>query len=254
MRFADKVAIVTGAGSGFGEAIATRFAREGARVLVADVHEENGRRVTSAIEKEGGAARFARTDVSRASDVKAMIDAAVSDFGGLDILVNNAGFSHRMTAMWDLSEDDYDRVFATNVKGVFLGCKYAVPAMKQRGGGVIVNTASVSAHRGATFVEQAAHGAAKGGVLALTRHLAASGARHGIRANSISPGLIVTPQIEPFLDEPGHPVHEMRRAHPLGRLGTAEDVARVALFLATDDAGYLNAVDIVVDGGQSLIS
>ena len=119
---------------------------------------------------------------------------------------------------------------------------------------MIVNTASVSGHRGATFVEQAAHGAAKGGVLALTRHLAASGARHGIRANSISPGLIVTPQIEPFLDEPGHPVHEMRRTHPLGRLGAAEDVARVALFLASDEAGYLNAVDIVVDGGQSLIS
>jgi NAD(P)-dependent dehydrogenase (short-subunit alcohol dehydrogenase family) len=118
---------------------------------------------------------------------------------------------------------------------------------------VIINTASVSAWRGATFTEQAAHGAAKGGVLAITRHLAASGARHGIRANSISPGLIATPQIQPFLDDPEHPMHGMARSHPLGRLGRPDDVARVALFLASDDASYLNAIDIVVDGGQSVI-
>src|ERR1700759_5457019 len=123
-----------------------------------------------------------------------------------------------------------------------------------RDGGGIINTASVSAHRGATFMEQAAHGAARGGVLSLTRHLAAAGAKHGIRANSISPGLIVTKQIEPFLEEEGHPVHKEAGSHPLGRIGRPEDVARVALFLASDDAAYLNAIDIVVDGGESLIS
>src|SRR5207253_2142454 len=131
MRFDGKIAIVTGAGSGFGEAIATRFGREGARVVVADVNEENGRRVVSAIAKDGGAARFLRADVSR--------------FGGLDILVNNAGFSHRMMPLWELPEEDYERVFATNVRGVYLGCKYAVPVLKERGGGVIVNTASIGA-------------------------------------------------------------------------------------------------------------
>jgi NAD(P)-dependent dehydrogenase (short-subunit alcohol dehydrogenase family) len=137
---------------------------------------------------------------------------------------------------------------------IFTVTSAAWPHLVSRGGGVIINTASVSAYRGATFIEQAAHGAAKGGVLAITRHLAASGARHGIRANSISPGLIITPQISEFLDQPGHPVHEMASSHPLGRLGQPEDVARVALFLASDDAAYLNAVDIVVDGGQSVIS
>src|SRR5690349_20114405 len=142
MRFEGKSVVVTGAGSGFGEAVATEFAREGARVVVADVNEENGRRVAAAI---GTAARFIRTDVSRAADVKAMIDTAVSAFGGLDVLVNNAGFSHRMMALWDLPEEEYERVFATNVRGVFLGCKYAVPLMKERGGGVIVNTASIGA-------------------------------------------------------------------------------------------------------------
>src|SRR5213594_2813343 len=139
MRFDGKIAIVTGAGSGFGEAIATRFAREGARVVVADVNEENGRRVVSAIAKDGGAARFLRADVSRSADVRAMIDEARSGFGGLDILVNNAGFSHRLMPLWELPEEDYERVFATNVRGVYLGCKYAVPVLKERGGGVIVN-------------------------------------------------------------------------------------------------------------------
>src|SRR5215470_5916742 len=143
MRFEGKVAVVTGAGSGFGEAIATRFAREGARVVVADVHEENGRRVAEAITAEAGTARFVRADVSRAGDVKAMIDQAASAFGGLDVLVNNAGFSHRTMPLWELPEEEYERVFATNVRGVYLGCKFAVPVMRARGGGAIVNTASI---------------------------------------------------------------------------------------------------------------
>src|SRR5260221_388364 len=169
MRFADKSVVVTGAGSGFGAAIAARFAREGASVVVADVHEENGRRVVDAIGKAGGRARFQRADVSSAVDVKAMIDAAVAAFGGLDVLVNNAGFSHRMMAMWDLPEDDFDRVFATNVKGVFLGCKYAGPPMKQRGGGVIVNTASIGAVSPRPGVTP--YNATKGAAITLTRGL-----------------------------------------------------------------------------------
>src|SRR6185295_3066065 len=185
MRFENKAVVVTGAGSGFGEAIATRFAREGARVVLADVNEANGQRVTSAIVKEGGAARFVRTDVSRSAEVKAMIDEAVSAFGGLDVLVNNAGFSHRTMPMWELPEEDYERVFATNVRGVYLGCKYAVPVMKARGGGVIVNTASIGAVAPRPGVT--AYNATKGAVVTMTRGLAIEVAPFGIRVNAVNP-------------------------------------------------------------------
>src|SRR5206468_2096346 len=185
MRFDGRTAIVTGAGSGFGEAIATRFAREGARVVVADVNEENGRRVAAAVAAEGGTARFVRTDVSRAADVKAMVDEAVSAFGGLDVLVNNAGFSHRMMPLWELPEDEYERVFATNVRGVYLGCKYAVPVMKQRGGGVIVNTASIGAVAPRPGIT--AYNATKGAVVTMTRGLAVEVAPFGIRVNAVNP-------------------------------------------------------------------
>src|SRR5438093_13335593 len=143
MRFDGRTVIVTGAGSGVGEAIATRFAREGARVVLADVNEENGRRVAAAIAGEGGTARFVCTDVSRSAEVKAMIDLALSAFGGLDVLVNNAGFSHRTMPLWELPEEEYERVIATNVPGASLACKSAVPVMKERGGGVIVITDSI---------------------------------------------------------------------------------------------------------------
>src|SRR5215813_6289636 len=127
MRFKDRIAVVTGAASGFGEAIATRFAAEGAKVVVADVNEAAGGRVVAAIAGAGGRAVFARADVSNPTDVKRMIDAALTQLGGLDILVNNAGFSHRMMPMWELPDEEYERVFATNVRGVFLGCKHAIP-------------------------------------------------------------------------------------------------------------------------------
>ena len=145
MRFDEKIVIVTGAASGFGEAIAKRFAAEGAKVVVADVDAAGGNRVVGAIRDAGGQAVFVRTDVSKAAEVKAMIDAAVAQYGGLDILVNNAGFSHHMMPLWELPEDEYDRVFSVNTKGVYLGAKYAVPVLRERGGGVIVNTASIGA-------------------------------------------------------------------------------------------------------------
>src|SRR6266702_5677610 len=184
MRFDGRTVIVTGAGSGYGEAIASRFAREGARVLLADVNEENGRRVASAIAAEGGTARFVRTDVSRSAEVKAMIDLAVSAFGGLDVLVNNAGFSHRTMPLWELPEEEYERVFATNVRGVYLGCKFAVPVMKERGG-VIVNTASIGAVAPRPGVT--AYNATKGAVVTLTRALAIEVAPFKIRVNAVNP-------------------------------------------------------------------
>jgi len=252
-RFEGKVVIVTGAGSGFGEAIVTRFASEGARVLVADVHEENGRRVTSAIEREGGQAKFVRTDVSLANDVKAMIDAAVSNFGGLDILVNNAGFSHRMTALWDLPEEDYDRVFATNVKGVFLGCKYAVPVMKQRGGGVIINTASIGAVSPRPGVT--AYNATKGAVVTLTRGLAVEVAPLKIRVNAVNPVAADTAFMKTALGVDKLPDDfrkQLVSGVPLGRLTEPRDVAAAVLFLASDEAEFLTGVCLAVDGGRSI--
>src|SRR2546428_2728465 len=185
MRFDGRTVIVTGAGSGFGEAIATRFAREGARVVLADVNEEGGRRVTAAIAAEGGAARFVRTDVSRSAEVKAMIDLALSAFGGLDVLVNNAGFSHRTMPLWELPEEEYERVFATNVRGVYLGCKYAVPVMKERGGGVIVNTASIGAVAPRPGITACT--ATKGAVVTLKPGRAVEGAPFKIRVNAVNP-------------------------------------------------------------------
>jgi meso-butanediol dehydrogenase/(S,S)-butanediol dehydrogenase/diacetyl reductase len=253
-RLAGKVALITGTAGGQGAAAARLFAAEGATVVGCDLDEARAEAVVEEISGAGGAMTAdAPVDLADPTAAASWVDGAVARAGGIDVLYNNAStpwvgpFAEMTWENWRFTQrNELDLIFTVT--------SAAWPHLVARGGGVIINTASVSAYRGATFIEQAAHGAAKGGVLAITRHLAASGARHGIRANSISPGLTVTPQIEPFLDEPGHPVHEMLHTHPLGRLGQPEDVARVALFLASDDASYLNAIDIVIDGGQSVIS
>jgi len=252
MRFDGRTVIVTGAGSGFGEAIATRFAREGARVVLADVNEENGRRVASAIAAEGGTARFVRTDVSRSAEVKAMIDLALSAFGGLDVLVNNAGFSHRMMPLWELPEEEYERVFATNVRGVYLGCKFAVPVMKERGG-VIVNTASIGAVAPRPGVT--AYNATKGAVVTLTRGLAIEVAPFKIRVNAVNPVAAETGFMKGAVGVDKLP-DEIRRqlvsTIPLGRLTEPRDVAAAVLFLASSDAEFLTGVCLAVDGGRSI--
>jgi len=253
-RLDGRVTLITGTAGGQGAAAARLFAAEGATVVGCDLDAERAEAVAGEIRATGATIRsFAPVDLADPDAAAAWVADAVTFAGGIDVLYNNAS-APRVGPFDQLSWDDWRFTLHNELDLIFTVTRAAWPHLVARGGGVVINTASVSAHRGATFIEQSAHGAAKGGVLAMTRHLAASGARHGIRANSISPGLIVTPQIAPFLDEPGHPVHEMFHSHPLGRLGEPDDVARVALFLASDDAAYLNAVDIVVDGGQSLIS
>ena len=253
MRFEGKIAVVTGAGSGFGEAVAAHFAREGARVVVADINEANGKRVAAAIAKEGGAARFVRADVSRSSDVQAMIAEATCGFGGLDVLVNNAGFSHRMVPLWELPEEEYERVFATNVRGVYLGCKYAVPVLKERGGGVIVNTASIGAVAPRPGVT--AYNATKGAVITLTRGLAVEVAPFHIRVNAVNPVAAETGFMKTAtgLDKlPDELRRQLVATIPLGRLTEPRDVAAAVLFLASDEAEFLTGVCLDVDGGRSI--
>ena len=185
MRFEDRVAVVTGGASGFGEAIARRIAREGARVAVADRDLEGATRVASTIEEAGGVARAFKVDVSVSSEVAALFGATVDAFGGVDVLVNNAGFSHRAMALVDLPEDEFDRVFATNTKGVYLGAVYGVPHLRARGGGAIVNTASIGAVR--PRPNFTAYNATKAAVVTLTRGLATELGPDGIRVNAVCP-------------------------------------------------------------------
>jgi meso-butanediol dehydrogenase / (S,S)-butanediol dehydrogenase / diacetyl reductase len=231
-RLAAKVCFITGTAGGQGLAAAELFAAEGATVVGTDIKLDG-------------------IDLADPEQAAGWIERGVAEAGRIDVLYNNASAT-RVGPFDDVTWEDWQFVLRNELDLIFTVTKAAWPHL-QASRGVVINTASVSAWRGAAFTEQAAHGAAKGGVLAITRHLAASGARYGIRANSISPGLIVTPQIAEFFEDPSHPMHAMREVHPLGRLGEPEDVARVALFLASEDAAYLNAIDIVVDGGQSVI-
>ena len=208
-RLDGKVALITGTAGGQGAAAARLFAGEGATVFGCDLDSERADAVAAEIRAGGGDIHStAPVDLADPDAAAAWVNDAAERAGGIDVLYNNAS-APRVGPFAELSWDDWRFTLHNELDLIFTVTRAAWPHLIARGGGTVINTASVSAHRGATFIEQAAHGAAKGGVLAITRHLAASGARHGIRANSISPGLIVTPQIEPFLDEPGHPVHEM---------------------------------------------
>ena len=184
-RFEGKVALITGAGSGFGAEIARRFAAEGASVVLSDVHDENGQRVTDEIRAAGGAAAYAHADVSKAADNEAMVAAAKSEFGRLDVLVNNAGYCHAVKPFWELTEEEYDGVFDTNTKGTYLGCKAALPTMIEQGSGVIVNTASIGAVAPRPGIT--AYNATKGAVMTMTRGLASEVAPLGIRVNAVNP-------------------------------------------------------------------
>jgi len=239
-----KVAIITGAGSGMGRATARLFAKEGAKVVVADVNLANAEAAAAEL---GDAAIAVHADVAKADDIKAMIDAAVTTFGKLDILYNNAGFSGPHQPL-DAVEDDFlDALYAVNLRGVYLGIKYAIPAFRANGGGVVINTASAMGLKGRKGL--AAYGAMKGGVVALTYAAALDYATENIRVNSICPGMIFTGLAgnDPagggtFPDYPG--------ASPMERFGHAEEIAAAALFLACDDSSFVTGVNLPVDGGM----
>jgi NAD(P)-dependent dehydrogenase (short-subunit alcohol dehydrogenase family) len=247
-RLEGRVAWISGGGSGIGRESVLRFAAEGARVLVADRDESAGAEAVDAVRTAGGDARFFPTDVSRAADVEASIAAAESAFGALDIVFNNAGiFPADDGNPVDTPEAVWDQVMAVNLKGVFLGCKYGIPALQRAGGGAIVNTASFVAVMGAA-TSQIAYTASKGGVLALTREIAVEYARQGIRANALCPGPVDTPLLQELLADPA--ARARRMVHiPMGRLAKAEEIAKAALYLASDDASYVNGATFLVDGG-----
>jgi NAD(P)-dependent dehydrogenase (short-subunit alcohol dehydrogenase family) len=247
-RLDGKVALITGAASGMGRIAGSLFAREGARVVLADVADEVGRATADEVTTSGGEAVYVHADVSKAEDAQTMVRAAMDRFGSLSILYNNAGiFPPDDGSVTETTEATWDRVMDINLKGVFLGCKYGVPAMLDSGGGSIINVASFVALLGAA-APQIAYTASKGGVLAMTREIAVEFARKGIRANALCPGPIETPLLAELLADPAR--RERRLVHiPIGRFGRAEEIVNAALFLASDESSYLTGATFVVDGG-----
>jgi NAD(P)-dependent dehydrogenase (short-subunit alcohol dehydrogenase family) len=251
MRLAAKVAIVTGAASGIGRATAMLFAREGARVVLADVDEERGREVAETIRATGSEATFVRTDVSREADVAAMVATAGQTYGRLDTIFNNAGIEQPVTPSHEVSEALFDRVISVNLKGTFLGCKHAIPALLRAGGGTIVNNSSVSAF--ANVAGNVSYAASKGAVMSLTRVLAIELAPKNIRVNAICPGVIATSMNQRNLElaQDRDAVRQRWMAvTPLGRMGTPEEVAETVLYLASDQSSFTTGIGLLIDGGR----
>jgi NAD(P)-dependent dehydrogenase (short-subunit alcohol dehydrogenase family) len=247
-RLAGRTALVTGGGSGIGREAVLLFAREGASVVVVDRDAAAGESSAEAIRSAGGRASFFAADVAKARDVEAAIAHAERSTGALHVLFNNAGiFPDRVGSPVDTDEDVWDLVMAVNLKGVFLGCKFGIPALLRAGGGSIINTASFVAVLGAA-TSQIAYTASKGGVLAMTREIAVEYARRGIRANALCPGPVDTPLLQALLADPAARARRMVHV-PMGRLAEASEVARAALFLASDESSYVNGTTFLVDGG-----
>jgi NAD(P)-dependent dehydrogenase (short-subunit alcohol dehydrogenase family) len=250
-RLDGKVCVITGAGSGIGRACARRFARESARVAVADVAEEPGRAVAAELSGLGADAVFFTVDVTEEESVARLYDAVETRFGAIHVLVNNAGVLHPGDAsVLETELEAWQRVLDVNLTGVFLCCKHGIPKLLAAGGGSVINMGSISGLVGSA-TSQIAYAATKGGVIALTRDLAVEFARRGVRANTICPGPVETPlAMQLFQDEAAW---QRRRVHlPTGRLGTPEEVAELALFLASDEAAGMTGASVVVDRGLSI--
>lgn len=250
MRLREKVAIVTGGASGIGRATATLFAKEGAKVVIADVARDEGAKTAKAIAENNGVAIFVETDVSKASNAKRMVETTVKEYGKIDILFNNAGVYFEKT-LADTTEEEWNRVIDVNLKSVFLCSKYAIPKMLPNKGGVIINTASILGLE--AQARMAAYCASKAGVVLLTKTMALDYGPYNIRVNCVCPGTIETSMHKAFLAnlaDPDRAIQEMLKNIPLRRFGQPEDVARAALFLASEESSYLTGVALLIDGGQ----
>ncbi len=250
MRLKDKVALVTGAASGIGRATAVRFGQEGAKVMCADVNAEGAERVAQEIVKGGGEAASLQVDVAKTSDVERMVRQTVERWQRLDVLVNNAGI-YFILPLTQVPEEEWDRLLNINLKGVYLGCKYAIPQMVSQGGGAIINTASIAGLRGSA--NWTTYCASKGGVVQLTKAVAMEVARLNVRVNCVCPGIIDTGMFDQAVDmvpvgrdELATTIGEL---HPMGRIGRPEEVAAAILFLASEEASFITGVPLSVDGG-----
>ena len=244
MKLDGKVAIITGSASGMGLEEAQLFAREGAKVVIADVNAEAGEKVASDIKAEGGEATFIEVNMRDGASVQALVDKTIETYGSLDIVVNNAGIFDKYASILDTSEEQWDLILDVNLKGIYLMAKAAIPGMIERGGGTFVNIASVAglvAAKGG-----AAYTASKHGVIGLTKHMVSEYAKDGIRTNAIAPGTIVTPLIKDVVANiPTDPV-------PMRRFGQPSEVAELAVFLASEEAQFMNGAIIPIDGGFTL--
>ncbi len=246
MRLQNKVALITGAAAGIGAEIAQRFAAEGAKVLIGDVNAGAAETVIEAIRTSGGDARFVPLDVTDEESWREALAAVRTADGRLDILVNNAGITKRIP-ITDMALEDFEAVMAVNVRGVFLGIKHTLPLMKERGGGSIVNISSICGLVGHKFTNET-YTTSKGAVTLLTKSVAVRHARDNIRCNSIHPGTVDTPMVQELFKDPEKKRERLDEV-PLGRLATARDVANAALFLASDEAGFITGAALPVDGG-----
>ena len=249
-RLQDKVAIVTGGGSGFGAGIAKTFAREGARVMIADLALERAQSVADEIVAAGGQARAVRTDVSRSDDVAALLHATLAAYGSLQIVVNNAGTTHRNRPMLEVEEDEFDRIYAVNVKSIYLTAKHMVPYFRSQGGGVFVNIASTAGVRprpGLTW-----YIGTKGAVIVTSKSMAAELGPENIRVNCVNPVISATGLVTEFMGMPDTPENRKKfiATIPLGRFSTPDDIAHACLYLASDEAAFVTGTCIEVDGGR----
>ena len=249
MRLQDKVAVITGAGGGMGRTAAQMFATEGARVVVAEFSEAAGQETVRLVEEAGGQATFVKTDVSKEADAKGMIEHAVATYGRVDVLYNNAGVMPEADhSVIDTSVEAWDQVMAVNVRGTFLGCKYAIPVMLEQGSGSVINISSFVAILGCSN-PQDAYTASKGAVLALTKSLAVQFGPRGVRSNAICPGPVETPLLMDWLvkDEEAKRIRLAR--NPTGRFGKPEEIVYMAMYLASDESRWTNGASMVIDGG-----
>ena len=253
MRLLNKVAIITGAGSGIGRASAILFAKEGTKVVVADINDAGGEQTVATIRSGGGEAIFVHTDVSIASEVNNLIKLTKTKFGKIDVVLNIAGIVHRAVSVENLDESVWDRVYSVNVKGIFLTSKFAVPAMKERGGGVIINLASIAGVR--PRKGSIAYASSKAAAIHLTKVLALNIASYNIRVNAINPVTVDTPLLQQLIPE-GADFEKFKKSLidtiPLGRMPRPEEVAYAALYLASDESAMLTGTCINVDGGRGI--